>query len=301
MWKSSQLGWIKWALAASALCAYQACQDDETRPDAIGACGDDCVGGPSPILHPAIGTPGAGGSAGTGGSASGGGSGGGTAGSAGSSSMGEATLSGTIQALSADLTPDPNVNGTVKVQAAGVDLDQVSVTSEPNGDFRLIGVSGSLPLWVGVGAFSGDQASPFIDTLQAVASPLSLPLRLLVLRRTGLEEILTGFQVNPTGFDSTLGHVILRFIDDQSTGVSGVTLISPDPMSTSVAYDAGDTYSDQAMETDLRGVMVLLNLSSVAYPGATVPLGVKVRGEPRSVPARIARGAVTLVTTVIPR
>lgn len=294
MWKSSRLQGIKWALAAGALCAYAACQEDETRPGPIGDCVDECVGGPTPILNPGIGTPGMGGSAGTGGGESGSG------GSAGSGSM-EATLSGSIQALSANLTSDPSLNGTVTVQAAGVDLQQVSVTSEANGDFHLAGIRGTRPLWVGVGPFSADPGSPFVDTLQAVDSPLELPVQLLVLRRTALDEILSGFLVNDTGFDATRGHVILRFVDDLRQGVSGVSLVSPDPATTSVAYDAGDTYSDQATETESRGAMVLLNLASVPYPGATLTLGVRVRGEPHTVAARIATGAITLVTTVIPR
>jgi hypothetical protein len=213
----------------------------------------------------------------------------------------EATLSGSIQALSANLTSDPSLNGTLKVQAAGVELDQVSVSSEPNGDFHLSGVRDSLPLWVGVGPFSNDPDALFVDTLQVVDTPLELPVQLLVMRRSALDEILAGFMLNDTGFDSARGHVILRFVDDLRQGVSGVSLVSPDPMTTSVAYDAGDTYSDQAMETDLRGTMVLLNLPSVAYPGATVTFGVRVAGEARTVAARIATGALTLVTTVIPR
>ncbi|MEO8178686.1 MAG: hypothetical protein ABI895_07625 [Deltaproteobacteria bacterium] len=297
MLKSSRLAWIKWALGASALCAYLACQEEETRPGVAGDCGDECVGGPSPILNPGVGTPATGGSAGA--SGSGGGTGG-SAGTAGSSSM-EATLSGSIQALSADLTSDPNVNGTLTVQALGVDLDQVSVDSEPNGAFRLVGVSATRPLWVGVGPFNAAQSSAFVDTLQAVDAPLDLPVGLLALRRSALDEIVASFQVNATGIDSTRGHVILRFIDDQRQGVSGVTLVTPDPLTTSVAYDLGDTYSDQRSETDLRGAMVLLNLPSMAYPGAISTLGVRVGSVPRAVNARIATGAVTLVTTVISR
>jgi hypothetical protein len=297
MWKSSQLARIKWALGASVLCAYAACQEDDTRPAAVGDCGDECVGGPTPILNPGIGTPGMGGSAGTGGS---GGGGGGSGGSAGSGSM-EATLSGSIQALAANLMSEPSLNGTVKVQAAGVELDQVSVSSEVNGDFHLAGVRNTRPLWVGVGPFNGDEATSFVDTLQAVDTPLELPVQLLVLRRTALDEILAGFMLNDTGFDNARGHVILRFLNDQRQGISGVSLVSPDPMTTNVAYDAGDTYSDQAIGTDLRGAMVLLNLPSVPYPGATVTFGVNVDGEPRTVAARIATGAITLVTTVIPQ
>jgi hypothetical protein len=81
-----------------------------------------------------------------------------------------------------------------------------------------------------------------------------------------------------------------------------VTLVTPDPLTTSVAYDLGDTYSDQETVTDRRGVMILLNLPSMAYPGTVSTLGVRVGSNvPRSLNARIATGAVTLITTVIAR
>src|SRR3954467_4758624 len=99
MSKSFRLGWIQWALAAGALAAYWGCHEEGKRPGAIGTCGDDCVGGPSPVPNAPIGAPGAGGSASTGGSA---GANAGSAGSAGSSSL-EATLSGSIAALAANL------------------------------------------------------------------------------------------------------------------------------------------------------------------------------------------------------
>ena len=291
-----QLGWIKWALAASVLCAYWACKEDETRPGGIGDCGDDCAGGPTPIIRPPVSTPGMGGSAGAGGSAGGGA---GSAGSAGSSSMGMGdVLSGSIQQLAPNLTTDP-LTGTLKVQSAGADADQVSVDSEPNGDFRLIDVNPTLPLWVGVGPFSGDPASTFVDTLQPVATPLTLPVQLVVLPRTVLDDIVDqGF---PNGIDATRGHAILRFVDDARAGISGVTLVSPAAVTTNVAYDLGDTYSDQRTETDLRGTMVLLNLPSVAYPGSATTIGVTLRGTRHDVPVQLANGAVTVVTTVIPR
>jgi hypothetical protein len=295
---SRRIGWIKWALAASVACAYWACQEDETRPDGIGDCADECSGGPSPIIRPPVSTPGAGGSAGAGAGAGGSGGGSaGSAGSAGSSSMND-TLSGSIQQLSLTLTTDP-LNGTLKVQAAGADVDQVSVDSESTGDFRLVDVNRTLPLWVGVGPFTGDPASAFVDTLQPVATPLSLPVQLVVLPRAVLDDIVgQGF---PNGIDATRGHAILRFVDDARVGISGVTLVSPPAMTTNVAYDVGDTYSDQRTETDLRGTMVLLNLPSVAYPGSATTIGVNLRGTRHDVPVQLANGAVTVVTAVIPR
>jgi hypothetical protein len=94
--------------------------------------------------------------------------------------------------------------------------------------------------------------------------------------------------------------VILRFLTAQRLGISGVTLTSPDPGSTSVAYDLGDQlYSDTQKETGTRGTLVLVNLDASPYPGKAATIRAQVRGASREVDVRIAAGAVTLVTNVI--
>jgi hypothetical protein len=208
-----------------------------------------------------------------------------------------AALSGSIQALAPDLTAEP-VNATLKVQSAGADVDLVSVDSEPNGDFRLIDVKPTLPLWVGVGPFTGDPASTFVDTLQPVATPLTLPVQLVVLPRDLLDAIVEAF---PNGIDATRGHAILRFVDATRAGISGVALVSPPAATTDVAYDFGLTYSDQVQATEAGGTIVLLNLPSVAYPGSVTTIGVTLHGTRHDVPVQLANGAVTVVTTVLPR
>src|SRR5262249_39655289 len=121
---------IHCAFALSAICAYLACKEEETRPGGVPDCGDDCSGGPSPIRPPAAGGQGMGGG---GGSDGGGSAGSATAGAAGSS-MEAGSLSGSIQAVvAADLTQNPDLDGTVQVQAPGASGDQVSTTSDANG------------------------------------------------------------------------------------------------------------------------------------------------------------------------
>jgi hypothetical protein len=187
------------------------------------------------------------------------------------------------------------------VQAPGAAGDQVITTSEPNGGFVLANVLRRAPLWVGVGPFNGDLGSTYVDTLQAVDPTTNASLSLLVMSRDTLQQlVLDSFMASPVELDPQRGHVILRFVNAQRVGIDGVKLTSPDPASTSVAYDLGDQiYSDTQPETGTRGTLVLLNLDASAYPGKAVTIKALVRGTSREVDVRIAAGALTLVTTVI--
>ena len=292
---------IHCVLLFSALCAYLACKQEDERPQAVGDCPDGCVGGPNPIRDANSGSLGTGASGGSGGSGSAGMAGSASAGAAGSS-VTEGSLSGSIEAVtSTALTVSADLDGTVQIQAPGADGDQVSTSSESNGSFSLAGVARIANLWVGVGPFNGETTSTFMDTLQVVDSTRALPVSLLVMRRPPFEELVSSsFLANSVELDPARGHAILRFVNTQRQGITGVALTSPDPATTSVAYDiADDIYSDQQTETSLKGTLVLANLPTSAYPGTTTKITARVRGALRDVDVHIAAGAVTLVTTVI--
>lgn len=278
-----------WLIVLSALGFYWACQEDEERPGGSLDC-DECTGGTgyAPISNVPIAT---GGSAGAGGGSSGGQGGG----------AGSGTLFGSIDAVvEPDLTT-ADVGAVVEVRAAGQTADQVSVEAALDGSFVLERVERDPSLWVGVGTFEDDPASLFMDTLQLANAQQSQAVELLVMRRPVLEQIVqAGFTANPTEISPAQGHVIIRFLDAARRGISGVTLVSPDPADTSVSYDLGDTFSDLATETSARGTMVLLNLPATAYPGTATTVTTTVNGLRRDVDVRTAVGAVTLVTTVIP-
>lgn len=278
-----------WLLALGALGVYWACQEEEARPGGPGAC-VDCDSGN--IYAPGSSSPGTGGSAGA--------SGGGSSGQGGGAGSG--TLTGDVDAVvDTDLSTSPDLGAVVKVRAAGEVAEQVSVDAALDGSFRLERVDRNLSLWVGVGSFSNDPSSIFVDTLQRVNGQASAPLELLVMRRPVLDQMVeTGFLSNPLELSPTGGHVILRFLDGDRQGIAGVTLLSPAPEDTNVAYDVGDTFSDQTTETAARGTMVLVNLSTIAYPGTATTVAATVNGLRRDVDVRTAAGAVTLVTTVIP-
>jgi hypothetical protein len=282
---------IHWALAACALCAYLACKEEEPRPGQVGDCGENCVGVPTTPYNPGIDGSGTAGSAGAGG-------GGGAAGSAGSSSTG--LLTGSIQAVVAPDLTEGALAGAVQVRAPGGSVQQVTVDAATDGSFRLQGVNLSPSLWVGVGPFTNDPTSVFVDTLQVVSSTAAAPVELLVLRRSVLDELIPSFTSNPLELDPQRGHVILRFVDQAREGISGVRLLFPAPEETAIAYDFGGTYSDVVMETSTLGTLVLLNLATRAYPGVSMTVIAEVRGMSRNVDLHTAAGAVTLVTVVLP-
>jgi hypothetical protein len=82
--------------------------------------------------------------------------------------------------------------------------------------------------------------------------------------------------------------------------VTGVQIAFPAPENVSTAYDAGDAYSDALPETSARGMAVLLNLQAPAWPGTPFGIVAELDGEQLSTEVQIARGAVTVVTAVVP-
>lgn len=277
-----------WLLALSALGVYWACEEDEPRPAGAGDCAE-CIGGGT-IYAPGSSVPGMGGSAGAGGGI--GGQGGGA---------GSGTLTGNIDAVvEPDLT-SADVGAVVKVRAAGRSEAQVSVDAALDGSFVLNGVERDPRLWVGVGSFDSDPTGIFMDTLQLADGQRAGPVELLVMRRLVFDQIVqAGFIANPVELSPAQGHLVLRFLDGDRQGIPGVSLVTPAPEDTSVAYDLGDTFSDLSTETAARGTMVLLNLPATAYPGTATTVTTSVNGLRRDIDVRTAAGSVTLVTTVIP-
>jgi hypothetical protein len=214
---------------------------------------------------------------------------------------GSAVLTGSIQVVvEPDLARNGVLSSPLEVRAAGVNKADVSVTSV-NGNFSLADVNPSTSLWAGVGAFDGNQAGAYVDTLQVVDSTAAVPVNLLVLRRDVFQQILAdSFQLGAVELDPAAGNVIIRFVDSKRNGISGVTLLDPDPAQTSVVYDQGATYSDQTGATSDRGTMVLVNVPSRAYPGVGTPLAALVDGKRYDIDVRTAAGAVTIVSAQKP-
>jgi hypothetical protein len=205
------------------------------------------------------------------------------------------TLAGSIQMLvESDLLRVRPLDGRVDIRTDGASGTPIREQPEGDGSFALSGVALSASLWVGVGSFDGLASAPFIDTLQVVDSRRAELVDLFVLRRTVMQEMVQiGFLSTPTELDPERAHVVLNFVDAHDMPLSDVEVVFPEEVS--VAYDAGDTYSDQTLETSTRGTAVLVNLAAAPYPGGLTSIGVQLSSQPFNIDLRIARGAVTLV------
>jgi len=293
---------IRWTLAACVGGALLACKEDEARPGALGDCNED---GCASTRRNGVGYIGGGNGSGTAGNAGSEGMAGsaGVAGGAGSSGSADArTLTGTIRVVTEpDLTANGSLDDAVKVRAAGANVAQVTTDAAADGSFRLEGASSGDPLWVGIGAFDGDDAGPLLDTLQPVPAQQTGSAGLFVVRRSVLEQIaLVGFQNNPQDLDPGRGSIILSVVSEQGAPLPQVELLFPSPDDVAVAYDAGEVYSDQATETAARGTLVLLNVPSNPYPGTVTSVAVQVRGARQDIDIRTVAGGVSVVTAVAP-
>lgn len=271
--------------------AFLACEEDETRPGLVQDCNDPaCIDARDNSLPLPSGS--GSGSSGSAGAAGGGGMPG-----------ADGELSGSVlEIVSQDLVTTQSLSGEVEVRALNAD-GSGDVVAEPgaDGSYRLEGVERAAAIWVGVGNFADPPAEPFIDTLQAVDSGRSGFTDLLVVRRDTLRELAaTSFinqlvQLAPEG-----AHIVLQFVNGASQPVEGVQVTFPAAEDVSTAYDAGDTYSDALPETSTRGMAVLLNLTAPPWPGTPLGIVAQLDGQQLSAQVQIARGAVTVVTAVVP-
>jgi hypothetical protein len=139
-----------------------------------------------------------------------------------------------------------------------------------------------------------------MDTYQAVDSAAELPVALAVMQRSVMDQIAqTSFINSPQLLERSRGHVILRFVNEVGVPVAGVSVTFPTTDDASIAYDAGDLYSDALTETSVRGTVVLLNLAAAPYPGSVTSIVATVAGQPDRdfrAPLLVSADAVTLFT-----
>ncbi len=287
---------------AGLMWAGSSCQNAETRPAMVGDCNDPgCIDGrgnplPLPVGSGQAGAAGGGGAAGAAGAAGGGGM----------PDSSDGSLAGSVLEIAdADL-----VTARALASRDGVELrapssrpsaDDIVAAPAADGSFTLDGIERGTTVWVGVGSFEDPPGEPYIDTLQAVDSTRTSQRDLLVLRRDLMRELAAeSFINNPVELDPLSAHLIVQFVDEDGTPVEGVQLTFPVPDQVSTAYDAGAIYSDALEQTSTRGTAVILNLSAPTYPGTALTIGATVDGELFTAPVQVARGAVTLVTAVVP-
>jgi hypothetical protein len=281
------------ALYALALAlAFLACQEEETRPGLAQDCNDPaCLAARGDSFLPLPSGPG-GGAAGAAGAAGGGGM-----------PDADGELSGTVLEIAApDLVMSQSLRGEVEVRApSATGGDDVVTQPGADGFYTLEGIARGAGIWVGVGNFADPPLEPFIDTLQAVDSGRSGFTNLVVLRRDTLSEVAaTAFLNSSVELAPDGAHIVLAFVNSQRQPVEGVQITFPTPDDVSTAYDAGDTYSDALQQTSTRGMAILLNLDAPPWPGTPLGIVADIDGEQLSAQVQIARGAVTVVTAVVP-
>lgn len=282
----------KWPEAAVWLWLCLGCSDPQSRPAPPGDCNEpSCIdvrdgSDPSTTISYLVPAPG-----------------GGAAGAAGSSGMPPplATLQGSVRMIvEPDLSGSDPPNAPVEIHARGADDTVVVGTPASDGGFSMTGVLAQQETWVGVGAFNELLGNPFMDTYQAVDSAAGLPVALAVTRRSVMEEIAqTSFLNSPQLLEPSRGHLLLTFVDDVGVPIDGVTVTFPTADDASIAYDAGDVYSDALTETSVRGTVVLLNLAAAPYPGSVTSIVATVASQPGRefrAPLLVSAATVTLFT-----
>lgn len=276
----------------SSIAASLACEEDVTRPGYAQDCNDpaclDARGESIPLPLPTSPGSGSGGTAGSGGA---------------SGSTGE--ISGTVlEVASEDLVSTTSLQGEVDIRAASATQDDEDIVVQPgiDGSYRLQGIVRGEGVWVEVGSFEDPPIEPFMDTVQVVDSRRAGVTDLHVVRTDMLRDLArTSFLNGIVDLDLARAHLIIRFVDSDGEPVEGITITFPDPQNVATAYDAGDIYSDALDATSARGMAILLNLDAPAWPGSALTIVADRGGSDQlSAPVRLARGAVTVVSAVVP-
>jgi len=276
--------------ALFAVATVWACEEDETRPGFARDCNEpeclDARGDSFPLPLPT--SPGDDGN--------GGAAGGGMTGASGE-------IAGSVQEVSSlDFGSAVNLQEAVDVRAENANGgEDVVVQPAVGGAYRLEGMVRGAVVWVGVGNFEDPPIEPFMDTLQAVDSRGVGVTDLRVVRTDMMRDLASSSFLNQTvELSLDRAHLIVRFVDTDKQPVAGVEITFPSPQNVSIAYDAGEIYSDALPETSSRGMAVLLNLEAPAWPGSPLAIVADFEGDRLSAQVQLARGAVTVVDAVVP-
>lgn len=115
-------------------------------------------------------------------------------------------------------------------------------------------------------------------------------------------SVLSGIYIgllSPVTLDAGKAQLVLRFLTPAGVPLAGVK-VSAAP-GTVVAYDAGGSYSDAQLATDIRGMAILVNVAAAPLPGADLPIALSVAGLTQAAMVRAAQGAVTVADVIVAR
>lgn len=154
-----------------------------------------------------------------------------------------------------------STSGSFKVIAPGVGGTEVSAIV--NSSFTLDGVKTAKTLWLSASPTSNnDQFSGLIALDTTSSAKVWVP----VVRKSSLELIASVLTL-PVTLNSSDGQLVLRFVDGNGAGVSGVKVSVSG--AENIAYDTGSSYTDDSFAgTGKRGLAFLLNVDAGATPAA---------------------------------
>jgi hypothetical protein len=213
------------------------------------------------------------------GSGFGNGGSGGSGGSSGNGSSSPVELSGTVLRLNdlgfnaAGFSQAEPYRDPAKVTLEGASSTTVSVDYNGFDPFLLSGVRRGPEVWALVEP--NDASADAMPTLQPVftadaPSSAALELDLAVLRATTLDaaySVLT----NPVVREPSRAHAVLLFLDANEP-IAGVTVSAPN--AERVIYAADGTYTDDEIETDETGLVLLSNVPAGSWPGGALQVTV---------------------------
>jgi hypothetical protein len=187
-------------------------------------------------------------------------------------------------------------NATVRVSAPSLSGGRASVSYDGSADFVLPGLTKARNVWFGVEQTAG--AEQLVTTLQVRDTTQGDDLELAIVSFDALDSVASlGLLSVPATLDASRGHALLNFVDDDGAPLSGVSIESAS--GTTIAYDAGDTYSDALDETSVRGSVIVFNVRASSFPGGAQTVTIGYQGESESFDIQVAREALTLYTHVL--
>ena len=159
---------------------------------------------------------------------------------------------------------------------------------------ELSGVLAFPGTWVGAQQTTGSQ--DVMNGFWPVDTSTEAKVQVPVVLRSVVDQIFS-LLLAANLADPQRAQVILQFTDAAGATLAGVGVSAP---GTAVAaFRAGGTWSDNVTETDSSGLVAVLNVDALEFPGSVQDLSFTVDGVERAVPVRTASDTVTIAAVSV--
>jgi hypothetical protein len=137
-----------------------------------------------------------------------------------------------------------------------------------------------------------------MNTLQLLDLTKRVPVSLVIVDRSTLEEVAgQGSLSTPVQLQEDRGHTVLTFVDKDAVPLDNIKVTST--TGTTVAYDAGPTYSDVLEATSNRGSILILNMGATAFPGSVQTVSISRGSKTTNLNVQVASNTISVATFVI--